>query len=441
MNIDKMILEKGLPYDEFTEKSVIGSILIDFSKLDEILDIIEPSDFYNQINQDIFQNLIELRIQNQSYDKDLIIPELRKRIKTLSVKTILSYEQASIIPSNAVYYAKTLKELSQRRKFISDASLIASMSYEDPIEEIELRMREMSQNRAMGKKPFYHLSEICNECSQYLDNIDKNKSQSIGLLSGFYDVDEITCGMQKQDLIVIAARPSMGKTSLACCIAQNIAQKNGLVFIETIETSRLHLLLRMCIQKSSIDSQKIYSGKIDNNEWSKLIYVLGELSKLDICIDDSGKPSTFDIKIKAERLMRMKNRKLSIIIIDYLQLMKSSQKITRDSRHIELNSIMQELKGMAKELDCPVIVLSQLNRSLENRPDRRPRLSDLRESGGIEETADVVQFIYRDEFYNIDSEDKGIAEILIKKNRNGRTGATKLTFLNHCVRFENRAKF
>ena len=427
------------------EESLLSALLLDAGTLNEIADLLSAEDFYRSAHRKIFTAVIELWNKNEPIDLVTLTNILRAKghLEEIGGATYL----ASILDSvpmavNAQHYAKIIHDKASLRRLIERTHSITRRCFEDSgdvAEVIDFAQRsifEISQDKA--KPAFHHIGHIIEGNIDSLEERQGQKSLVTGVPTGFLKMDEMTAGLQKADLIILAARPSMGKTALALNIARNAAiEANIPVAVFSLEMSKEQLSMRMLCAEARVDSSRLRSGFITRDDWRRITDAAGVLSTAPIYIDDSPDISTMSIRATGRRLKLDKD--IGLIIIDYLQLMRSSSSAER--RDLEISEISRSLKALAKELELPVLALSQLNRRLEERSDKHPQLSDLRESGALEQDADVVAFIYRDEVYNKDENNpnRGKAEILLAKQRNGPVGMVLLTFLNAYTRFENPA--
>ncbi|HVA76872.1 MAG TPA: replicative DNA helicase [Candidatus Binataceae bacterium] len=439
------ILRRVPPQNLEAEQSVLGAILLDNEAINFALETITAEDFYRESHREIFRAMADLSDRSQPVDAITLSDALRTRGK-LEMIGGAAYiaELASIVPTaaNVAHYARIVREKSVLRSLASIATEIASGAYEAPanVEEFldaaEHRVFEISERRI--RPAFHGMKDLTVEAIKMVERLYERKEMVTGVPTGFADLDRITAGFQPSDLIILAARPSVGKSALALNIAANAAMhaepRVGVAFF-SLEMSKEQLVLRMLCSEARVDSAKVRTGHIRKEDFPKLIDAADRLSESNILIDDSSDISPIVLKAKCRRLMRDKNNNLGLIVVDYLQLMRSSR--PGESREKEISEISRSLKALAKELRVPVIALSQLNRAVETRPDRRPLLADLRESGALEQDADVIGFIYRDEMYHRDTKEPGVAEIIIAKQRNGPTDTAKLTYLNQYTRFEN----
>lgn len=434
------------PYSIEAEQAILGGIMIDNTLWEELSDNIEVDDFYKNNNKKIFKILNELYKEDKPLDIITISEKLKKK-KDLEKIGGIDYLNKLIkkTPStaNISIYIKILREKSSIRKLISISKNIIDLSLNNNyknlneiLDEAERKILSISKEHNYKKKndPIA-ISSILTNTIKNIEKLFEANSHITGLPSGFIELDKITSGFQKSDLIIVAGRPSMGKTTLSMNIAEYITIKNdNPVLIFSMEMSAEQLAIRILASLGRIDLQRLRTGMLKDTDWPRLSSAISLISTKKLFIDDSGSLTPFDIKSKARRIYK-KYGNIGIIIIDYLQLMTVPG--LTEYRASEISEISRSLKVLAKELKVPIIVLSQLNRSLEQRIDRRPIMSDLRESGSIEQDADLIIFIYRDEIYNKDTPDTGTAEIIISKQRNGPIGTIKLTFLGNYSRFEN----
>jgi len=429
------------PQNIEAEQSILGGVLIENDALNTVVEFLEDGDFYREAHQKIFKCMIALSEKNEPLDLITITNELKKK-KELEAIGGASY-LASLVESvptaaNIAYYAKIVKEKSILRKLISTATDIVTQSYqegkdlEDFLDEAEQAIFRISENQV--RPAFYPIKEIVKESFKVIERLYEKKELITGVPSGFKDLDRKTAGFQNADLIIVAGRPSMGKTALCLNIAQQAAINAKVsTAIFSLEMSKEQLAIRMLCSEARVDSARLRSGFLSESDWPKLTMAAGALSDAPIFIDDSAAISVLELRAKARRLKA--DRGLGLVIVDYLQLMRGRSGVER--REQEISEISRSLKALAKELNIPVIAISQLSRKAEDRPGRRPQLSDLRESGAIEQDADVIIFIYRDEVYNHDSDHKGTAEVIIGKQRNGPTGKVDLSFISEFTTFKD----
>lgn len=436
--------DKTPPHNIDAEQSVLGALLLDNSAISRVLRFLSPEDFYLESHRVIFQTLLELEDDGQAADLVTVTEKLRRKNQlekvggTTYVATLTNIAPTS---ANVEYYARIVEEKSLLRNLINLAVRIAGMGYEGSedaqrlMEEAERMLLELGSRRT--STVFASISEVLLDTFKHLEFLHQHKGEITGTPTGFYDLDRICQGLHPGDLIIAAGRPSMGKTSLGMCIAYQAAKATQKpVAIFSLEMSKEQLVQRMLCAEAMVDQHKLRGGFISDHDWGKLNNQAREMAKLPIFIDDSGVLTVRQIRAKARR-MHMENG-LGLIVIDYLQLMQGTGRT--ENRQQEIAAISRALKGLAKELHIPVLALAQLSRSVEQRQDKRPIMSDLRESGSLEQDADVVMFIYRDEYYNPETEKTGIAEIIISKQRNGPTGVVELAFLKEYTRFMNLAR-
>jgi replicative DNA helicase len=431
------------PQNNEAEQSVIGAVLIENEALLKSIEIIRPEDFYRESHRLIFQSMIELFEKNEPTDLITLTEHLRNKNKLEEVGGA-SYltTLCDQIPTaaNIEYYAKIVKEKAVLRRLIYCATEIASRGYsnQDEVGELldfaEKSIFDITEDQV--KASVFPLKEILKTSFKAIENLYNKKELITGVATGFTELDQMTSGFQPSDLIIIAGRPSMGKTAFALNIAHNAAYESKVpIVVFSLEMSKEQLALRMLCSEARVDAHKMRSGFLSESDWPKLTRAAGKLSEAKIFIDDTAGMGVLEMRAKSRRLKA--EHGLGMIIVDYLQLMKG--RVSIDSREQEISDISRSLKALAKELKVPVVALSQLNRRVEERAVKKPQLADLRESGAIEQDADVILFLYRDEVYNPDSPDKGSAEIIIGKQRNGPTGEIRLAFLDRYTRFENYA--
>jgi replicative DNA helicase len=427
------------PHNLEAEQAILGSILINNDAFNQVVDILSGEDFYREAHACIFEGMLTL--YNKDDPVDLItLPQVLRGMDTLErvggTDYLASLVEGTSTSAGIMYHAEIVKDLSTRRNLINRCSYIAEICFQPSYdtEEIldlaeqsvfEIAERNINQN-------FYPLSEVVKKSFKKIETIRSDKIT--GISTGFTDFDNLTSGLQPSDLIIIAGRPSMGKTAFALNIAYNAAleQKIG-VAVFSLEMSMLQLGIRLLGSDAMIDAWKLRKGALQDDDYVRLTDSANRLSELSLYIDDSSGLSALEIKAKARRLKKKHN--ISLLIIDYLQLMQSKK--STESRQMEISDISRSLKALAKDLDIPVVAISQLNRKVEDRPNKRPILADLRESGAIEQDADLIAFIYREELYNRTEENKGKAELNVAKHRNGPTGTVPLTFREKYTKFEN----
>jgi len=444
LQINKETPSQHLPPQNLeAEESILSAILLDNSSLVDVLDILRADDFYRSAHQTIFSAVIDLFSKNEPIDLITLSNILRKQKKLDEIggATYLAKLVDTVpLAVNAQHYAKIVHEKAYLRRLIEKANEITKRCFEDSedVDEV-IDFAERSIFEISGDKigpSFHSISQIIEKSIDTLEKRQRNKSLITGVPTGFKKLDTDTSGLQKSDLIIIAARPGMGKTAFALNIARNAAIESNIpVSVFSLEMSKEQLAMRLLSSEAKVNSTRIRGGFLNQDDWHQINNAAGRLYEAPIYIDDSPSLTALELRAKARRMKMEKD--IGIIIIDYLQLMKIRGMAER--RDLEISEISRSLKALAKELDIPVVALSQLNRKLEERSDKRPQLSDLRESGALEQDSDVVMFIYRDDEYNKDESNpkKGTAEILLKKQRNGPTGMSTLTFLADCTCFEN----
>ena len=429
------------PYDEQAEASVLGAMLLDKSAITTAVEIIHAEDFYYDSHKAIFEGILRLYNKNEPADMITLSDFLKKngQLEAVGGYTYLGrLTSGAGAVSNTEAYANIIKEKSTLRALIRAGSEIVEDSYRDDdevgaiIEKAEKSIFDITQDNQRGG--LMNMENIMVTTFEVMQKRSENKGGLTGLTTGFIDLDRKTSGMQKADLVLLAARPSMGKTALMVNISTNAALKaNATVAMFSLEMSRNQLSQRILSSLSHVDLMKIISGDLTTEEWSKVIETMTYMNEMAIYIDDTAGITPLEVKAKCRRLKAEKG--LDLVVIDYLQLMEVGGRA--ESRQQEISAISRQLKGIAKELDVPVIALSQLSRAPEMRADHRPILSDLRESGAIEQDADIVMFLYRDEYYNPDTEKQGLGELIIAKHRNGPTGTVELLFKGEYTKFVN----
>ncbi len=431
------------PQNIEAEQSVLGSMLIDKEAMIEVAEVLSEEDFYREAHQHIFHSVLALADKGEPVDLVTICEEMENRElldKAGGAAYLASIANATPTAAHASYYAEIVKEKSMLRRLINAATEIVRKSY-GYIDNIEEFMDETEQlifdvARSKETQSFIHLREALEQTFEKLEKLYERKSGVTGLSTGFTDLNSLTSGFQDSDLIIVAARPSMGKTTLGLNIAHHIAlEESAPIAFFSLEMSREQLAQRLLCSSAEIDAQRLRRGFLSSEDWPRLTQAVGPLSESPFFIDDTAGISVMEMRAKARRLKMEKG--LSAVFIDYLQLMRGHERL--ENRQQEISSISRSLKALAKELNCPVIALSQLSRAVEQRNDKRPILSDLLESGGIEANADLVLFIYRDDYYNPETEKKHVTEIIVSKQRNGPTGKIELYFMDHFNKFVNLA--
>jgi len=432
------------PHNIEAEQSVLGCMLLDKEVVPSIAEILKTEDFYREDHREIYDAIMDLFQRAEPIDLITVSEQLKQR-GTLENVGGLEYltNIATSVPTtaNAKHYAGIVEEKALLRKLIKTSSEIINMGYEAS-EEVAILLDKAEKNifdiiQGRNTQGFSHIKDVLVDTFNHLEKLYNNKGFVTGIPTGFTDLDYKTAGLQNSDLILVAARPAMGKTSFALNIAQHAAIHSNIpVAIFSLEMSKEQLVSRILCSEVMIDSHKMKIGKLEDDDWQKMARALGPLSEAPIYIDDTPGLSVMDIRAKCRRLKLEKG--LGLVVIDYLQLMQGRGK--SENRQQEISEISRSLKILAKEINIPVITLSQLSRAPEARADHRPMLSDLRESGAIEQDADLVMFLYRDDYYNPDTEKKNIAEVIIAKHRSGSTGTVELRWFGEYTKFVNLKK-
>ncbi len=430
------------PHNNEAEQSVIGAIFLEPQALITAAELLMPDDFYRMAHQKIFSTMIALSDKGQAIDVVTVTEELsaKKELEDVGGISYLS-EIANSVPTaaNIVHYARIVEEKALLRRLIRVATSIVEDGYarEDEVEallsEAEKKMMEVSNRKNAGD--FRHIKDVLVEAYDNIELLHTRKGDVTGIPTGFRDLDKITAGFQPNDLIIVAARPSVGKTAFALNVAQNVATKTDQnVAIFSLEMGAEQLVMRILCAEGNIDAQVLRTGALEAEDWRKLTMAMGSLSNAGIFIDDSPGIRVNEIRSKCRRLQQ--EHGLGMIMIDYLQLIAGSGK-PGENRQQEVSEISRSLKALARELKVPVIALSQLSRGVEQRQDKRPMMSDLRESGSIEQDADIVSFLYREDYYDKETENQNMIEIIIAKQRNGPTGTVTLAFAKEYNKFVN----
>lgn len=432
------------PHSVESEQSILGSILLDKDAIITVAETITPTDFYKDAHRIIYESMMALNNKNEPIDMVTLTDELRKRgyLDDIGGVTYLT-SLSTIVPttSNVKYYADIVKEKSVLRQLIKVSNDIINLGYgsgesaENVLDFAEKKIFDISQERT--NDDFKPINQVLMDTYDMIESIYSNKSDVIGVTTGFKDLNKKINGLQRTDLILVAARPAMGKTAFALNLVQNAAIKgNASVAVFSLEMSKEQLAQRMIAAQSNVELKKMKTGTLNDADWPRIISAMAVMSDAKIFIDDTPGIKINELRSKCRKLKMEQG--LDLVMIDYLQLMESDSK--NESRQQEISKISRSLKILAKELDCPVVALSQLSRAPEQRADHRPVLSDLRESGAIEQDADIVMFLYRDEYYHSDSEKKDLAEIIIAKNRHGETGSVELVWMGSIQRFGDKVK-
>ncbi len=429
------------------EQSVLGGLMLDNQTWDSVADKISEGDFYRKDHQLIFRTITNLAEQQTPFDVVTISDALKT---TGDLETVGGVPYLGMLardtPSaaNIVSYAAIVRDRSVLRQLIHAGTLISDSAFNTEgrdtdvlLEQAESEVFKIAEQRQRGQGGFVGIKPLLAKAVDKIEKLFEQEGHITGAATGFTDLDDLTSGLQPSDLIIVAGRPSMGKTTIAMNMAENIAIKGKQpVAIFSMEMPGDALAMRMMSSLGRIDQHKVRTGKLEDHEWPRLTSAISLLGETKMFIDDTPALTTTEVRARARRLTR-EHGQLGLIVLDYLQLMQSPS--SGDNRVQQISDISRGLKALAKELNVPVVALSQLNRNLESRPNKRPMMSDLRESGAIEQDADLIIFVYRDEVYNEDSPDKGIAEIIVGKQRNGPLGIVRLTFLGQYTRFENYA--
>lgn len=438
------------PHSIEAEQSVIGGLLLESDAWDKIADLISESDFYNDSHRLIYHHISILSNQGKPIDVITVGESLENNAKLQYVGGLPylgSLAQNTPSAANIRRYAEIVRERAIMRRLAEVGTEISDSAYNplgkdanQLVDEAEAKVFEIAESGTRGKQGFIPVQPLLTSAVERIDMLYnmENKSGVTGVATGFTDLDRMTSGLQPGDLVIVAGRPSMGKTAFALNIAEHVslAKKALPVAVFSMEMSGTQLVMRMIGSIGKLDQHVVRTGQLEDDDWSKLTYAVGKLNEAPLYIDEAAALNPLELRARARRLYRQCNG-LGLIVVDYLQLMSSAG--SGENRATEISEISRSLKALAKELSVPVVALSQLNRSVESRPDKRPMMSDLRESGAIEQDADLILFIYRDEVYNPESMDKGKAEIIVGKQRNGPIGKVTLTFLGQYTRFENFA--
>ncbi|BAL81720.1 putative replicative DNA helicase [Selenomonas ruminantium subsp. lactilytica TAM6421] len=434
--------ERVPPQNIEAEQAVLGAMLIKKEAIIEVQEILQPDDFYRETHRIIYEAMVRLQNNDEAVDLVTLTEELRKTDMLDKVGGLGFITQlANIVgtAANVSYHAKIVKEKAELRNLINVATEIAGKAYEDS-DEVENIMDEAEKKilavaSRQGGGAFESMKNIVMRTFERINVLYESKGGLTGLSSGFKDLDRLTAGLQKSDLILVAARPSMGKTAFTLNIASYVGLHGSSVAFFSLEMSKEQLMQRMLCSEGGIDASKLRTGQLDEVEWNKLVAVADKMSRAPIYIDDTAGITVMELRSKARRLKA--EHGLDLIIIDYLQLMQGRASKNSDNRQQEISEISRSLKALARELDVPVIALSQLSRSVESRQIKKPMLSDLRESGSLEQDADIVMFLYREDYYDKDTENKNITEIIVAKHRNGPVDSIQLFFQKEFTKFRD----
>ena len=433
------------PHNLDAEESVLGALLLSRDAVNAVAELgLTAAEFYKPAHQHIYDAIRTLTAGGQPVDVVTVADELRRAGMLDELggsQYLVELQGRTPAISNAGRYAKIVQDTALARKLIAVSSEIAEMAYGEAddvirlLDQAETKMFEVAERRVTDStRP---INTILSDVMDNLEDLYERRSSITGTSTGFPDLDELLNGLQPSTLNIIGARPSMGKTALALCLAVNVAKTSALpVLFFSLEMGHFELAQRVLSIEAKVDSKKLRTGNLDQNDWSKVSNALGRL-EVELLIDENPNVTVMEIRAKARRL-KAKAGQIGLIVVDYLQLMSGTG---AENRQLEISEISRGLKILARELECPIVALSQLSRGLESRQDKRPMLADLRESGSIEQDADVVMFVYRDEVYNMDTPDKAIAEIIIGKHRSGPTGMVRLVFLKEYTKFESAERF
>jgi replicative DNA helicase len=431
------------PQNLDAEESVLGAMMLSPGAIEAVVEIVDAGDFYRESHGTIFKAAVTLYARGEPVDAITVADQLEKDGTLAEIGGPEKIQElASLVPAaaNAAHYARIVHELATLRGLIRVGQEITRLGFDRPGEVVELLDRaeqelyDLSQHRVTTQ--FAHIDDLLKESFERITALYEAGSDITGTASGFRDLDRLTSGFQPGNLIIVAARPSMGKSALALCMAANVAVRQELpVALFTLEMSKAEVTQRLMCSEGKVESQRLRTGKLAADDWPRLTAACDKLSKAPIYVDDTGSVTLMEIRSKLRRL-KSREPKLGLVVIDYLQLMTSGT--TVENRVQEVSQISRQLKVLARDLDVPIVALSQLSRAVEQRADKRPILSDLRESGSIEQDADLVAFVYRDEYYNPDETDSaGLAELIVAKHRNGATGMVKLNFVGRYAKFSD----
>jgi replicative DNA helicase len=432
------------PQNPEAEESVLGAMLISPGAMAAVVEVVRPSDFYKHSHGAVYKAAIELYSRGEPVDALTVADYLDKQGELEAVGgKVRIFELANLVPAtaNVSHWARIVRDLSTLRGLIETGQKISRIGWErngetiDLVDEAERLIFELSQQRVTGE--FTHVDQLLKESFERITQLYEAGVDVTGTPSGYRDIDRLTSGFQPGNLIIIAARPSMGKSALALCMAANLGVRQGIpVGLFTLEMSKSEVTQRFMCSEAKVESQRLRTGKLAPDDWPRLTAACDKLAKAPIYVDDTGSINMMEIRSKSRRL-KSRHPDLGLIVVDYLQLMSSAG--NPENRVQEVSQISRALKVLARDLEVPIIALSQLSRAVEQRTDKRPILSDLRDSGSIEQDADLVAFIYRDEYYNDESDQQGLAEVILAKHRNGPTDSVKLSFLKRYAKFTDLA--
>ncbi|MFN2471930.1 MAG: replicative DNA helicase [Gaiellaceae bacterium] len=432
------------PQNLDAEESVLGAMLLSPGAIGAVTEVLDAGDFYRESHAKIYRAALGLFARGEPVDAITVADELEERSDLEEAGGRLRvHELARLVPAsaNAAHYARIVREMAILRGLIRAGGEVARLGWERPgdaanlLDQAEQIVFELSQDQVTSE--FTHIQELLKESFERITMLYEAGEEITGVASGYRDLDRLTSGFQAGNLVIVAARPSMGKSALALCMAANLAVRRQVpVALFTLEMSKAEVTQRLMCSEAKVESQRLRSGKLAADDWPRLTAACDKLAKAPVYVDDTGSTTIMGIRAKARRL-KSKEPTLGLIVVDYLQLMSSDSNY--ENRVQEVSQISRQLKILARELDLPIIAMSQLSRAVEQRHDKRPILSDLRESGSLEQDADLVAFIYRDEYYNDESPDQGLAEVILAKHRNGPTGVVKLSFLQRYAKFADLA--
>ncbi|TMM11698.1 MAG: replicative DNA helicase [Actinobacteria bacterium] len=434
------------PQNLEAEESVLGAMMISPGAIGAVSEIVDAGDFYRESHAKVYRAALALYAKGEPVDAITLTDELEERSELDAVGgRVRLHELAALVPAsaNAAHYARIVHETATLRGLIRAGGEIARLGWERPgetgdlVDQAEQILYDLSQQRVTGE--WSEIEELLKESFERITTLYESGVDLTGTPSGFRDLDRLTSGFQPGNLIIVAARPSMGKSALALCIAANMGVRHNIpVGLFTLEMSKSEVTQRLMCSEAKVESQRLRNGKLQQDDWPRLTAACDKLAKAPIYVDDTGLLNMMEVRSKARRL-KARHPNLGLIIVDYLQLLTPSSRRDSDGRVQEVSEMSRSLKILARDLDVPIVALSQLSRAVEQRTDKRPILSDLRESGSIEQDADLVAFVYRDEYYNEDSDQQGLAEVILAKHRNGPTDSIRLSFLKRYAKFSDLA--
>ncbi len=434
------------PQNLEAEESVLGAMMISPGAIGAVSEIVDASDFYRESHAKIYRAALGLYAKGEPVDAITLTDELEERGELEAVGgRVRLHELAALVPAtaNAAHYARIVHETATLRGLIRAGGEIARLGWERPgetadlVDQAEQVLYDLSQQRVTGE--WSEIESLLKESFERITLLYESGVDLTGTPSGFRDLDRLTSGFQPGNLIIVAARPSMGKSALALCIAANMGVRHNIpVGLFTLEMSKSEVTQRLMCSEAKVESQRLRNGKLAQDDWPRLTAACDKLAKAPIYVDDTGLLNMMEVRSKARRL-KARHPNLGLIVVDYLQLLTPSHRRESDGRVQEVSEMSRSLKILARDLDVPILALSQLSRAVEQRTDKRPILSDLRESGSIEQDADLVAFVYRDEYYNEESDQQGLAEVILAKHRNGPTDSVKLSFLKRYAKFSDLA--